>query len=183
MTTGTITDGAVRDATDADAGAVVRIYNPFITGTVVTFEEVPIDAVEMRRRMADVRDASLPWLVIEEMGQVAGYAYATRWRVRRAYRYAVEITIYLAPGHEGRGLGTRLYGALFDRLRAAGIHAVIGGIALPNAASVALHEKMGLRKVAHFEQVGFKFGRWIDVGYWETLLAGGPDGPVDKEQA
>jgi phosphinothricin acetyltransferase len=158
---------SVRDAREGDAVPLATIYNHYIRDTIVTFEEVPIDAAEVARRMAEVGSRGLPWLVAEVDGIVAGYAYATPWRSRVAYRFAVESTIYLAPDLLGHGIGTMLYGALLDRLRECGIHAIIGGIALPNVASIRLHEKLGMHKVAHFEAVGFKFGQWIDVGYWQ----------------
>jgi len=163
-------DLIVRPATTADAAALARIYNHFIAHTIVTFEEEPVTAGEMARRVDEVQAASLPWLVAEAGAVVAGYAYASKWRVRRAYRFSAEVTVYLAPDQGGRGLGTALYTRLLDDLRARGVHAVLGGIALPNDASIALHEKLGFRKVAHFQQTGFKFDRWIDVGYWERLL-------------
>jgi len=96
--------------------------------------------------------------------------YASKWHGRSAYRFSTEITVYLAPAHVGRGIGSQLYARLFPILRDRGIHAVIGGIALPNEASVALHEKFGLEKVAHFKEVGYKFDRWIDVGSWQGIL-------------
>src|SRR5690606_39143142 len=99
-----------------------------------------------------------------------GYAYAARWKGRCAYRYSVESTIYLDLGARRGGIGTVLYAALLERLRSRGYHAVIGGIALPNDASVRLHEQLGFRKVAHFPEVGFKLGRWVDVGYWQIIL-------------
>jgi L-amino acid N-acyltransferase YncA len=99
-----------------------------------------------------------------------GYASASPWKSRSGYRFSAEITVYVEPGQEGRGIGSALYGALFPMLQARGVHAVIGGIALPNDASVALHEKFGMRKVAHFQETGYKHGRWIDVGYWERIL-------------
>jgi phosphinothricin acetyltransferase len=164
----------VRPAEPADAGALAAIYNPYVAETVVTFEEVPVAAAEMARRVENVRASGLPWLVAENDGRVVGYAYATPWRPRSGYRFSVEVTVYVAPDMGGRGIGSRLYGELLPRLAERGAHAVIGGIALPNAASVALHERFGMRKVAHFEQVGFKLGRWVDVGYWQLLL--GPAG-------
>lgn len=167
----------VRPVTAADAEAVAAIYNHFIAHTIVTFEEEPVDGDEMARRIADVQAAGLPWLVAERDDAVVGYAYATKWRVRRAYRFSAESTIYLAPEEAGRGTGRRLYTALLEALRGLGMHAVIGGIALPNDASVALHEKLGFEKVAHFKETGFKFGRWIDVGYWEITLGGGRPSP------
>ena len=161
----------VRVAEPADAAALAAIYNHYVRETVVTFEEEPVAPAEMARRVESVRATGLPWLVAEDDGRVVGYAYATAWRPRSGYRFSVEVTVYVAPDLGGRGIGSRLYGELFPRLAEGGIHAVNGGIALPNAASVALHEKLGLRKVAHFEQVGRKLGRWVDVGYWQLILS------------
>jgi L-amino acid N-acyltransferase YncA len=160
----------IREAAASDAAAIASIYNHYVTGTVVTFEEEPVSVAEIARRIEEVRSASLPWLVAETDSHVVGYAYARSWNVRTAYRFSVEITVYLAPAHAGRGIGSQLYSELFPILQARRIHAVIGGIALPNEASVALHEKFGLRKVAQFEEVGFKFNRWIDVGYWQRTF-------------
>ena len=167
----------LRDATPADAPAIARLYAPFVTDTTVTFEETPPDAGELSRRLADVQSQGLPWLVAESAGEVAGYAYATPWRTRRGYRFSVEVTVYVAPAHHRRGVGRALYTALFDRLGKAGYHAAMAGIALPNPASVALHEAMGMTQVAHFRETGFKFGRWVDVGYWERVLAPGREPP------
>lgn len=160
----------IRAAEPADAAAIAAIYNHYVTETIVTFEEQPIAPGEMARRMAEVSSESLPWLVAEDAGLAVGYAYATKWRSRSGYRFSTEVTVYLAPGQIGRRIGTGLYTALFPILQSRGIHAVMGGIALPNGASVALHEKFGMRKVAHFEEVGYKFDRWIDVGYWQRNL-------------
>lgn len=153
-----------------DAAGIAAIYNHYIAETDVTFEEVPVRADDFVSRMQTVQSESLPWLVAEDDGRIAGYAYATRWRDRSAYRFSSEITVYLGPNDTGRGLGTKLYDALFPLVKSRGIRAVMAGIALPNAASIALHEKFGMRKVAHFERVGFKFDRWIDVGYWQSTL-------------
>ena len=136
-----MTDVIVRPATEADSEALARIYNHYIQNTVITFEEEPVSVPAMATRMAETRDLSLPWLVAEVGNAVVGYAYARKWRVRSAYRFSVETTIYLERGHEGRGVGTTLYSALLPILRAGGIHVAIGGVALPNEASVALHEK------------------------------------------
>ncbi len=115
---------------------------------------------------------NLPWLVAEnDSGVVVGYAYASKWKGRCAYRHSAEVTVYLAPDAAAQGVGTRLYEALFSELRDRGIHTAIGGIALPNPPSVALHEKFGMKKVAHFAEVGHKFDRWIDVGYWQVVLS------------
>lgn len=160
----------IRPAALADAESVAAIYNHYILHSTVTFEEQVISAAEMSVRIAEVISTSLPWLVLEQDGRAAGYAYAAKWKGRSAYRFSVESTIYLASDKVGRGLGTALYRALMVELKQKGFHAVIGGITLPNPASVALHEKMGMAKVAHFKEVGFKFGQWLDVGYWEGLL-------------
>jgi len=161
----------IRPATPADAGAICAIYNHYIATTTISFEEDPVAEAEMAQRIADVCAAGLPWRVAEVGGAVVGYAYATKWRVRPAYRHSVESTVYVDREHAGRGIGRALYAALLDALRARGLHLVIGGIAQPNEASVGLHEALGFRKVAHFSEVGMKFGRWIDVGYWELKLA------------
>ena len=160
----------VRPAEPSDSTAIAAIYNHYVEHTVITFEEEPIDAGEMARRMDDARSALLPWVVAEERGELIGYAYAHAWKTRTAYRFSVEITVYVARDHTGRGIGSLLYGQLFPLLQTRGIHVVIGGIALPNAASVALHEKFGLKRVAQFPEVGFKFNRWVDVGYWQRTL-------------
>lgn len=160
----------IRTATLADAAGVAAIYNHYVTHTVVTFEEATVSPADIAARIEGVQSKSLPWLVAEEAGRIVGYAYATSWHSRSAYRFSSEATVYLAPTATGRGIGTSLYAQLFPMLQARGIHAVMGGISLPNEASVALHEKFGMRKVAHFEAVGFKLDRWIDVGYWQRTL-------------
>ena len=162
----------VRDAAGSDGAALADIYNHYIDHTIVTFEEERVAAAGMARRVEDVRAAALPWLVAERDGELLGYAYATGWRARAAYRFCVEVSVYLRHDRFGVGLGTALYDELFARLAARGFHSLLGCISLPNEASIALHEKFGMRKVAHFPEVGFKFGRWIDVGYWQKNLPG-----------
>jgi len=164
----------IRPAAPADADAIAGIYNHYVLDTAVTFEERAVPVADMAARIAEVLGAQLPWLVVESEGRLAGYAYASRWRTRAAYRYSVEVSVYLDRAMVGAGRGSRLYAALFPLLRERGVHAVMAGIALPAPASVALHERMGMRQVAHFRDVGFKFGRWIDVGYWQVLLPSGP---------
>lgn len=160
----------IREATDVDAAALADIYNHYILNTDVTFEETVLTADEFAQRIGKVQSSGYSWLVAEDSGRVIGYAYATKWHERAAYRHTVEVSVYLAPEFPGRGWGTRLYAALFAGLRRMPVHVAIGGIALPNAASVAIHEKFGMEKVAHFHQVGWKFGQWIDVGYWQVQL-------------
>ena len=160
----------IRAATAVDAAALARIYNYYITDTIVTFEETPVSAVDMTSRLTETDEQKLPWLVALTGAGVQGYAYASRWKGRCAYRHSVEVTVYIEHEAVGQGLGKQLYAALFDELRRTGMHVAIAGIALPNAASVALHEKYGMRKIAHFSEVGCKFGRWVDVGYWQIVL-------------
>ncbi|MFZ6658142.1 arsinothricin resistance N-acetyltransferase ArsN1 family B [Undibacterium sp. TJN19] len=159
----------IRTVTPADAAAIIAIYNHYIATTTISFEENPVSEEEMAQRIKDV-SANMPWYVEEQDGEVVGYAYATPWRVRSAYRFSVESTVYVSPEHPRKGIGVRLYQVLINDLRDSGIHVVLGGIAQPNAASVALHERFGFEKVAHFKHVGRKFEQWVDVGYWELLL-------------
>lgn len=159
----------IRNAKVEDAEAICGIYNHYICNTIYTFEEAPVSTEEMRNRIAKVTSA-MPWLVSEEKEKINGYTYATEWKIRSAYRFSAESTVYLHPGSIGRGMGRRLYESLLTELRERSLHSVIGGIALPNENSVALHELLGFRKVAHFSEVGWKFDKWIDVGYWELLL-------------
>ena len=160
----------IRAAEVDDASRLAEIYNPYVLETSISFEEAPVSPYEMAGRFRKVRQAGLPWLVAEQEDIIAGYAYATRWRERHAYRFAVECTVYTAAECQGQGVGRALYGVLLPALKAAGYHAVVAVIALPNPASVALHERFGMRKVAHFPQVGFKFGQWHDVGNWQVVF-------------
>jgi phosphinothricin acetyltransferase len=157
----------IRSAEVRDSAAIAAIYNHYVSNTTISFEECPVTVEEMQRRIGAVQAGGLPWLVMEEDGRVVGYAYATKWKERSAYRFSVESSVYLHPGAHGRGLATELYGELLATLEGLGVHTVIGGIAQPNPASVALHEKLGFQKVALFREVGRKFDRWIDVGYWQ----------------
>lgn len=126
----------------------------------------------MAGRILEVTDAGFPWLVAVLEGRVVGYAYATKWRARPAYRHLVETTIYLDQEVFGHGVGENLYRRLLDELRAGGLHTAIAGIAQPNPRSVALHERLGFCKVAHFSEVGHKLGHWVDVAYWQIDLDG-----------
>lgn len=162
----------IRPVARGDAAAIAAIYNHYVTRSTVTFEEDPVSPGEMAHRIEAVLSQQQPWLVAEVEGQVAGYAYATRWHHRHGYRFSVEVTVYLEPTFSGRGLGTALYQVLFPMLEARGIRSIIGVIALPNPTSVALHEKFGMEKVGHFKAIGTKFGEWIDVGYWQWTRSG-----------
>ena len=158
----------IRPATSADAQAIATIYNHYIDNSDVTFETEAVTASEMGRRVGEI--APLPWLVAEGSSGIIGYADASKWRARHAYRFSVETTVYLHHDASGQGIGSQLYRVLIDDLRARGVHIAIGGIALPNQASVALHEKLGFIECARFNEVGFKFNKWVDVGYWQLLL-------------
>lgn len=160
----------IRDATFKDSAKIAEIYNFYVVNTAATFEETPVSSEEISSRITKVQDANLPWIVALKDDEILGYAYATKWKERSAYRFSVESTIYLSSQAQGKGLGTQLYEALLVKLKSLGINNVIGGITLPNPASVALHEKLQMQKVAHFPQVGFKFGKWLDVGYWQLNL-------------
>jgi L-amino acid N-acyltransferase YncA len=158
----------VRPVESADVEPICRIYNHYIENTTVTFEEVPLVPSGMAARM-ETFTKDYPWLVCIDDGEVAGYAYAARWKERTAYRRTAEATVYVRAGLGRRGFGRALYTSLVPALFERGCHAVLGCIALPNEGSVGLHERLGFRKVAHFTEVGRKFERWIDVGYWQLI--------------
>ena len=160
----------IRTATIDDATKIAEIYNYYVTNTFITFEKEPVSVDEIYTRISDIVSSSLPWLVIENNGEVIGYAYATKWRARPAYKHSVETTVYLSKSHSGKGFGKLIYSKLISELTSSGFHTAIGGIALPNEASVRLHESIGFKKVAHFQEVGNKFDKWIDVGYWQIML-------------
>lgn len=160
----------IRPAVISDAGAIAEIYNYYVLNTVVTFEEEPVSVKEMAHRISMVSGV-LPWLLCEKDDQILGYACASPWKSRSAYRFSAESTIYLHHLYTGAGIGTRLYSELIYILKNKyPMHTVSGGIALPNPGSIALHEKLGFKKVAHFNEVGWKFGTWIDVAYWQRHL-------------
>jgi phosphinothricin acetyltransferase len=162
---------AIRSAITADAAVIAEIYNWYIANTVITFEVDPVSAGEMARRIAAVLEAH-EWLVLESDGELLGYAYAGRFRERAAYATATESTIYLRHGLEGKGLGGPLYAELVRRTFARGYRHLVGAIALPNEASVRLHERLGFVKAGHLVRIGRKFDRWIDVGNWQLERPG-----------
>src|SRR6185295_5160479 len=158
----------IRLASEADSAAIAAIYGSYVEGTHFTFEEVPPDATEIAGRLGNPRH---PWLVAEEDGRVVGYASTSPMRNRAAYRWSVETGIYLAPDAQGRGIGRRLLATHLDLLERQGMVTAIAGIALPNEASVALHERLGFTLSGIERGVGYKLGRWVDVGRWQKDLA------------
>jgi phosphinothricin acetyltransferase len=160
----------IRTATESDSSEIVNIYNYYVLNTSVTFEEQPLDSDEMASRITATLDDYLPWLVAEQDGQIIGYAYASKWKGRCAYKYSVESTVYLSHTVVSRGWGSKLYRKLLNALKDNNFHVAMGGISLPNDSSVGLHEKLGFEKVAHFSEVGYKFDEWVDVGYWQLKL-------------
>ncbi len=160
----------IRAATAADASALADIYNPYVLDSTITFEETAVSSPDMAARVAETVGGGLPFLIAHAEGTPLGFAYASKWKGRCAYRHSAETTIYVGRDHWRCGVGTALYVRVLDILQRGGYHAVIGGIALPNESSVRLHEKLGFAQVARFREVGYKFGKWIDVGYWQRLF-------------
>jgi L-amino acid N-acyltransferase YncA len=167
----------VRAATGHDAGAICAIYAPVVRDTVISFEAQPPDAAEIRRRMHGTA-ARLPWLVAETGQGLAGYAYATPFRGRDAYRWSVETSVYVAAPMRRRGAARGLYVCLLAELRRLGYVSAYAGIALPNDASVALHESLGFTAIGVFPAAGHKHGRWVDVGWWALGLRPPPPVPA-----
>ncbi|MFT3865810.1 MAG: GNAT family N-acetyltransferase [Solirubrobacterales bacterium] len=169
-----------------DAAACAAIYAPSVEATPISFEVVPPDAAEFAARIAKYA-ATHQFLVAEEGGEVLGYAYACRWRERPAYDWSVEVSVYVAEEHQGRGVGRALYEELFARLRAQGYRIAVAGITLPNPASIALHERLGFVAIGALREIGWKLDGWRDVGYWQLHLRRGaadpPTPPLAPEAA
>ena len=159
----------IRECTPLDAEQICEIYNYYIKTSIATFEVEPIDSNTMLARIKKVIN-EYPWLVACEGEKIIGYAYASRWKERRAYNRSVESTVYIREGQNGKGVGSLLYKVLLEELSKLKLHCVVAGISLPNQGSIALHEKMGFKKAGQFSQIGRKFNNWVDVGYWEYLI-------------
>lgn len=166
----------IRPAADRDAAAIAEIYAPFVESSATSFETEPPSAEEMRRRIAETTVA-YPWLVCDFNGIVAGYAYATRHRVRAAYQWSVESSVYVHPDFHGSGVARGLYTSLFAILAAQGFVNAYAGITLPNARSVALHEAAGFLPIGVYRGIGYKFGQWHDVGWWHLIVRAHPAVP------
>jgi L-amino acid N-acyltransferase YncA len=166
----------IRPGRPDDAPGVQAIYAPIVEHTVISFE-VDVPPVEEMRRRIEYTVPQLPWLVADAAGRVAGYAYAGEHQARQAYRWSVNVSVYLAEDARGRGLGRQLYGELFTSLRQLGYVSAFAGVTLPNPASVGLHESVGFEPIGTFPSVGFKHGRWHEVGWWRLLLTNPPEQP------
>jgi L-amino acid N-acyltransferase YncA len=158
----------IRTVNLEDAAQIAEIYNYYIKNTHQTFETEALSADEMQERIAKIIE-DYPYLVAEYEGEIYGYAYATQFKMRQAYEFSAEVSIYVKSDAKQKGIGTRLYEKLFEELKETDVHAIIAGISLPNDGSVKFHEKLGFTKVARFREVGYKLGRWVDVGYWELI--------------
>jgi phosphinothricin acetyltransferase len=159
----------IRSVSSDDDDEIAQIYNHYIATSHATFELEPIDADEMNRRIIDTLNQGYPYLVADEGDLINGYAYGRPFRPRPGYRHAVEVAVYVHPKRQGHGVGKLLYETLLPMLFNGGAHTLIATIALPNDASVRMHESFGFTKAGHFREVGRKFDRWIDVGYWQLL--------------
>ncbi|MDR1454031.1 MAG: GNAT family N-acetyltransferase [Tannerella sp.] len=159
----------IRKATEQDAEAIAGIYNYYVEKTIITFETEAVSTEEMRRRIADI-SSNYPYYVCEIDGRVTGYCYASRWKMRNAYRLTAESTVYVDPGMRNRGIGRSLMTRLIESLRQMDMHVVIACISIPNPESIRLHESLGFEKVSHFREVGWKLDIRVDVGDWELLL-------------
>jgi len=159
----------IRPAEEKDAGQLCDIYNHYIRNTVTTFDLEEKDERDFEAELAQLI-GKFPYQVAVQGEKILGYAFACEWKKRRAYEKTVETSIYMDPSFTSKGIGYPLYLNLIGQLKKRKLHAIIAGISLPNVTSVRLHEKIGFHKVAHFREVGYKFDKWVDVGYWELII-------------
>jgi len=166
-------DVVLRPVSTGDLPAVAGIYGHYVTGSVATFDEVAPSVADWSAKLAGIGERGLPFLVADAGGEVLGFAYASAWRPKPAYRGTAEDTIYLAPGGTGRGLGRRLLAGLLDGCRDAGVRTVIAVIAdSGDPASAALHRRAGFREAGRLAGVGYKHGRWLDTVLMQLDLRG-----------
>lgn len=173
----------IRFAEPSDARGIADIYAPIVRGTAISFEDDPPGGEEMAGRVSAALHHA-PWLVCADASGIAGYVYASRHRDRAAYRWSVDVSVYVRAADRRSGVGRALYTSLFALLRLQGFRAAHAGITLPNAASVALHESFGFRRIGVYPAVGFKLGRWHDVGWWQLELgdrALAPEPPISLD--
>ena len=158
----------IREVTPSDAPAITSIYNHYVEHSYATMQYELSETAFFEEKIKHVRSSGHFWLVVELENEIVGYAYSAKWNPREGYNRTCEISVYLSPTITAKGWGTKLYTELFERLREKGMMVIIAVIGLPNEASIALHEKFGMKKVAHFPRMGFKLGNWMDVGYWQV---------------
>ncbi len=170
-------DKAIRSATADDAGGILAIYAPIVRETTISFELEPPVLSEMQKRI-ETMVPRFPWLVYEIDGGLAGYAYAGRHRERAAYQWSADVSVYVAASYRGQGIGRALYAPLLGILSDLGYYSALAGIALPNPASVGLHEAMGFRPIGIYRSIGYKLGAWRDVGWWQCKLREYEDQPA-----
>ena len=159
----------IRPIEQSDIANVLAIYEYYIINSPATFEEEVPSLESFTERINTILE-KYPYLVYEEDGEILGYAYAGPFRTRIAYRFSTEVSVYIHKDHFGKGLGKALYGALLPIVKKQGFHTAIGGLTMPNEASVRLHEHFGFKKVAEFQDSGFKFGQWHNTGFWQLML-------------
>ncbi len=163
----------IRSAIPSDAAAICDIYNYYVDNSIVTFEYDRVSIASMQQRI-ETTTAQFPWLVYEEQGVILAYAYANLWKEREAYKHILEPTVYASHKMTSKGVGTKLYQALLDVIEAqqatTKVKALMGVIALPNDASIALHKKLGFKEAGYFKEVGYKFDQWIDVAFYQKDL-------------
>jgi L-amino acid N-acyltransferase YncA len=176
--------GTIRFAEPRDAAAIQAIYAPNVVGAAISFELRPPTVAEMADRMSKIT-AQYPWLVAEHAGKVAGYVYACQHRERAAYRWAVDVTVYVDAAHRRKNVGRGLYTSLLSLLRMQNYSQAFAGVTLPNPGSVGVHEAVGFKRFVVFPQIGFKLGEWRDVGWWQVILqsfAGDPPEPLSIDE-
>lgn len=171
---------AIRDAVAGDAEACAAIYTPYVTDTVITFETVPPTPAEMADRITTAQQRHA-WLVLTEGDDVVGYAYGGQHKTRAAYRWACEVSVYLAVGRRRTGGGRALYTVLLDRLAARGFRVAVAGMTLPNEASEGLHRAMGFQPVGTYRRIGWKHGAWHDVAWTQRPLGADADPPTEPD--
>jgi phosphinothricin acetyltransferase len=159
----------IRNVVIEDAKEIVDIYNYYVVNTIITFDKTPFSTTDFEEKIKTT-SSEFPFYVYEENNEILGYAYGSKWRKKPSYDNTVEITIYLKNGIQGKGIGTKLYSKLIETLKNQKYHTLIGGLTLPNEVSVKLHEKFGFEKAAHFKEVGRKFDKWHDVGFWQLTF-------------
>jgi len=159
----------IRNVQIKDTQHILDIYNYYVVNTVVTFDLEPVSLVSFQEKINTII-ANYPFIVYEENNEILGYAYGSRFRPKPAYSHTVESTVYVKQGQHGKQIGTKLYKELLHLIQQENFHIVLGVLTLPNEASVKLHEKFGFKQVAHLKEVGFKFRKWQDIGFYQLTF-------------